>query len=83
MDDEDDEIEIEDDEEVTMFPSCPLSPIDVVIAVLATFRDVAHAVGQGTERVIYLLACHANYKHDQVEFAEAARLEIESIPTKE
>lgn len=73
----------DDDEDVGVFPSRVLRPIDVMVTIFATAQEIVEAISQGLDKMVYLLAAHANHKNDQTKFADAQRLELDSLPTTE
>jgi hypothetical protein len=74
---------MDEDEEVTPFPSRRLRPIDLLIVTVAVIQEMVEDLGKGIDKIVELLACHANYDNDKTRFADNVRAELESIPTTE
>ena len=77
------ENEYDEDDEVTPIPARRMRPIDLAVALVATIHQVLTAVADGIDKVVYLLASHANYKVQRYNFERDVRLELESLPTTE
>lgn len=76
----------EKDEEFVGFEeldSRRLRAIDLIILPACFIQLVAEAAAMTLEKLVILLAGHANYDTDQRRFAEAIRADLESIPTTE
>ena len=73
----------DDDDEIIEIPSVRARPVDYFTAFFIFLNDIAEALDTFTNMLVTITARHANYKNDQAKFADATRLEIESIPTQE
>jgi hypothetical protein len=79
-----DEDELPDeDNEVVQIKSIRARPVDYAVAFFIFLNDIAEALDGFTNMLITITARHANYKNDQTKFADATRLELESLPTTE
>ena len=75
--------EYEDDDEVTPIAPIRARPVDYFTAFFIFLNDIAEALDGFTNMLVTITARHANYLNDQTKFADATRLELESIPTTE
>jgi hypothetical protein len=83
---EDDDLELDDDDDDPRYKEFQvrrLKVLDLIILPVCFLQLVADAAAMTLERLVVILAGHANWKVDQQEFADAIRHDLESIETTE